>query len=118
MSVRTAMKMRANTARPTEVNDGGGGVTRSFATRLTGVPCWWSPISSSENTVAAQTGVSPTSRVFMPKGTDITEADQVTEIRDRLGVLLIQGPLRVETVIPRRNHLDVYCTARQPYWKP
>ncbi|KKN39097.1 hypothetical protein LCGC14_0746930 [marine sediment metagenome] len=43
----------------------------------------------------------------MPVGTDVTELDQVTEIQDRLGVVLYPGPFRIDTLRFRNTHLTL-----------
>jgi hypothetical protein len=113
MSARQHMTQRAGTQRPVETSDGGGGVTETYVSYLTAVPCWWSPISNAETIFSSQMGTNPTGRVYMPRATDIDERDVITSVVDRQGTMIMDGPLRVEAVIKRLDHLEIYCTQRR-----
>jgi len=43
----------------------------------------------------------------MPKGTDIHEGDRLISITNRLGVVIFDGPLIVDAVGERVNHLQL-----------
>ena len=46
-------------------------------------------------------------RMIVPKGTDITEDDELVSIQDRLGVSIAASDFRIESVIRRAGHLEL-----------
>ncbi|MEE8466389.1 MAG: hypothetical protein V3S68_07925, partial [Dehalococcoidia bacterium] len=46
-------------------------------------------------------------KMIIPKGTDITEADRITAIDDRLGVSIMANTMRIHSVTHRHNHLEL-----------
>jgi hypothetical protein len=113
MPARTLMTQRASTERGADVSDGGGGYAEVYTPLLTDVPCRWAPISNAETLFSSQMGTNPTGRLFMPLGMDVSETDRIVAVTDRRGRPLAYGPLRVEAVIRRQDHLELYCTARE-----
>ena len=47
-------------------------------------------------------------RMLCPLGTDITEDDRITAIKDRLGASIIANTMRVHTVIRRASHIECH----------
>ncbi len=46
-------------------------------------------------------------KLLIPLGTDITEADRITAIDDRLGVSIMANTMRIHSVTHRHNHLEL-----------
>lgn len=111
MSARTAMRQRCTLERKTEVSDGGGGVTVTWATLQADVPCWaW---FDAERRPELQTdGDRPTAvedrRVMVPVGTTVKEGDRVLSVKDRLGAVIHTGPMLIDLVGRRRDHLLLF----------
>lgn len=43
--------------------------------------------------------------VIVPKGTDVTPGDRLDEVADRRGNVIFQGPVRIESIGQRRDHI-------------
>lgn len=46
-------------------------------------------------------------RCMMPIGTDITEDDRLSSVKDRLGAVIWAGPLRVDTIQHKMTHIEL-----------
>lgn len=46
-------------------------------------------------------------RAIVPIGTDLANEDRLVRVNDRRGREVVSGPLRVESIGRRRDHLDV-----------
>lgn len=46
-------------------------------------------------------------RAIVPLGTDVTVLDQIHGVVDRLGAVIDARPLEVQTVLARRDHLEL-----------
>ena len=46
-------------------------------------------------------------KMIVPLGTDVTPADRLGDVSDRLGNVLFAGPVRIASVRRRRDHLAV-----------
>lgn len=46
-------------------------------------------------------------RCSMPLGTDITEKDRLSSVKDRLGTVIWAGPLRIDTIQHKHTHLEM-----------
>lgn len=44
-------------------------------------------------------------KLVVPVDTDVTEDDRIAEVRDRRGRLLAAGPMRIDSIGHRRDHL-------------
>jgi hypothetical protein len=79
---------------------------------LTAVPChvWF---NAGREIVGTDNAVVEDRRMLVPKGTDVTESDRVSAVTDRRGNALegFDGPMRIETVGARADHLVVYLEA-------
>lgn len=45
-------------------------------------------------------------RAMFPKGADVRQGDRIASLSDRLGVIVWQGPMMVDTILPRPDHLE------------
>lgn len=111
MSTRAAMTMRMYVERDVseEVDDHNQPVVvpAAFST----VPCFAS-IKTVRMAIDANRAASITILVAqVPSGTDITNDDIVSSIKDRRGVVLFQGPYRVDNDPARRaDHIELTLT--------
>ncbi|MCH8279578.1 MAG: hypothetical protein IIC96_02745 [Chloroflexi bacterium] len=46
-------------------------------------------------------------KMLIPLGTDITEADRITAIDDRLGASIMANTMRIHSVTHHHNHLEL-----------
>lgn len=88
-------------------DDWGNPLEPVWSTHLTGVPCrtWFT--TGREVSGPEKTAVVEDRRLIVPLGTDVTEADRVAQIADRQGTVLHSGPIAIEKVGRREDHLDL-----------
>jgi Phage head-tail joining protein len=107
MSTRSIMTQRAAIERNTPVSDGGGGYNDSWAEIASAVPCRaWAP-SARTVVFSDRPGVQDTRIVLMTKDTDVHEGDRLTSINDRKDNQVFDGPLIVDSIITRADHLSL-----------
>lgn len=46
-------------------------------------------------------------RALVPLGANVVETDRIANVKDRLGVVLFAGPLAIDTIQRRREHLEL-----------
>ena len=46
-------------------------------------------------------------RCAMPLGTDVTEKDRIALVKDRLGVTIWDGPLRIDAIQYKHTHVEM-----------
>jgi hypothetical protein len=80
-------------------------------TALATVPAWWWTVAEREVSGPDKTAVFEDARMIVPRGTDVTEQDRVAAVRDRRDVLVRAGPLRIESVVSHRDHLELVLQA-------
>ena len=74
---------------------------------LATVPCWvWSKDRREVNDTK-KFAMEEQIKCGMPLDTDVTELDQVTQIENRLGVVLYSGPLRIDTIQYKHTHIEM-----------
>lgn len=116
MSARDAMRQRTTIERlaappapPGEQDEWGGQPTPSAATwnvLAAGVPVWsWSTLE--REVLGEKAAVVEDLRAIVPRGTDVTERDRLNGITDRRGNVVRPGPLMIEAVVNRRDHLEL-----------
>lgn len=79
----------------------------SWQSHLTSLPCrFW--FDGTETVIDGVKGTEVTTRkLIVPAGTDITEDDRIVSVKDRLGVELADGPMRIDSVGHRSGHIVV-----------
>lgn len=113
MSARNVMTHRTTIRRDTthggagEDPYGGDGVPTWTTTTTGDVSCrFWH-----ESTRTVMDGNEATEvevrKVMLPVGTDVTEDDQLGDVRDRRGRLIAQGPMRIDGLGRRLDHIIV-----------
>lgn len=104
--------MRCTVERATATTDAGGGQTLTWATYLSGVRCraWFDARreSAREAVQGSKLTVLEDRRLIVPAGTDVREGDRIASVTDRLGATLYAGPMAIESVGRRRDHLILY----------
>lgn len=82
-----------------------------WQTHLIDVPCraWFG--TEREVTDGNKTAAVEERRAIMPLGTDVTEADRILSVKDRKGTVLFDGPIRIESVGHRQDHLALVLEA-------
>lgn len=96
---------RALIERPTQVSDGGGGFTQTWATLAASVPCRLAPVGGGEDERGRSTSGDrivdeATATIAFAAGQDITESDRVTIDGQAFDVLLVR--LRGKYELTRR----------------
>lgn len=83
----------------------GNPVAPVWAAHLTDLACrvWFD--TESEVLDGNKTATVERRKMIVPIGTDVTEADRVAIVEDRLGATLFSGPAGIESVGRRRDHL-------------
>jgi len=79
----------------------------SWASHLIGVKCFVWAKPTREVVDENKTVVIDNLRCVMPLGTDVTERDRIASIKDRRGVTILAGPLRIEGVQNVLTHLEL-----------
>ena len=85
-------------------------VKPEFKVHLPAVPCraW---LKVGRTVIDGQkTAVIEDRRVLVPLNTDVTEADRISSITDRLGVLVFTAPMKIEHVGRHKSHLELVVT--------
>ncbi len=112
MSARGAMIQRATIQRDTatSTDDWGGSVAPTFTDHLISVPCraWFQ--AGREVIDGDKTAVVEDRRIIFPKDTDVTEADRVTSVTNRKGIEILPGPMVIESVGLRQDHIIALVT--------
>lgn len=83
----------------------------------TGAPNWQPHISSlacrfwtqtgEERADATTTAVVEDMRLLAALGTDVTERDRLSDITDKLGVVIAAGPIGIRAVMQHQDHLEL-----------
>lgn len=84
---------RALIERPTDVSDGGGGFTQTWASLASNVPCRLAPVGGGEGnapSAGARLSDAATCTITFAAGRDISEADRVTIAGQVFNVLLVR----------------------------
>lgn len=111
MRARVLMRHRATIERNTPVSDSGGGSTSSWA-NIAVTPCHaWVQTSSAQSSYIAVSGDRPgvlaTRLVIVPIGTNIKVGDRLQNIQNKRGRVLFDGPMIVDDVGERKDHLSL-----------
>lgn len=104
MRTRAIMKYRTSVERSTSVSDNGGGFNTSWAS-IADIPCYAWFVNTQEVTGAGERpGVIENVVVFVPKNTDIQNGDRLTDVTDRKGGVIFDGPLQVDSAGKRLDY--------------
>ncbi len=106
---RTQMTMRAIIARNSTITTDAYGHPEapSFATLGDPIPCRVWSVNRREVNDTRKFVLEEQLRCGMPLGTDVTEDDRITEIKDRLGVVIWAGPIRIDDIQHKHTHLEM-----------
>ena len=74
---------------------------------LATVSCWAFSKARREVVDGDKTAVLEDLRLMVPLATDVNEKDRVANVLDREGTVLFAGPLRIDSVVRRRRHLEL-----------
>lgn len=109
MSACSSMSHRATVERSTPANTGWGNPgPDSWAPSSVDVRCRaWYDSGREQTGVEGKTAEVELVRAIFPLGTDITSKDRLDSVRDRLGNVVFPGPLKVEAVGRRADHIPV-----------
>ncbi len=77
----------------------------SFSAQAT-IPCRAYTKTRREQVDGDKYALTEEMRCMMPIGTDVTEDDRLSSIKDRLGVVIWAGPLRIDTIQHRHTHIE------------
>ena len=80
--------------------------TPSFSTHATIVCRVWSR-SRREVNDTKKFALVEEIRCAMPLDADVTEDDRIASIKDRLGVVIWSGPLRIDTIQQKHTHIEM-----------
>ena len=103
--------MRATVQRDTASGTDGFGLPNaaSFTAHIASLACyvWTNPGRESEREIidGAKTVILADHKMICPLGTDITELDRITAIKDRLSADIIANTMRIHSVVRRKDHL-------------
>lgn len=106
------MRMRCSIERSVQIPDGGGGTSQSWVTSYAGLPCAWWAESGDEQVIGGQVVRRTMDRLLIPVGTVVTPRDRVTSVKDKQGDLIADGPIRIDSVNRRRDHLELRLSGR------
>lgn len=111
MSARTLMRHRCtiqrNIAAPNSWNNPG---TPGWDQHITDQPChaWF---NSGRTLTPAGEEVSVLDiRLLLPKGTDVLDTDRIENVLDRRGNVVMAGPLIIDAIGPRKDHIALTLT--------
>jgi hypothetical protein len=109
MSARSTMTHRTTIERDQAGADSswGGTATPDWQPLLTGQPCrlWFK--AGRQVVDGAKTAAIEDFRLLLPVDVDVTTRDRVGSVTDRLGRVIMEGPMLIDTVGRRRDHLAV-----------
>lgn len=111
MSARAMMTMRARVTRNAEagLDPDNQPLPPNFQVIDDALPCYFWVTSEREVMDTRKIAVVGQMKMIVPKGTDISEKDQVANVVSRANpaTVIRPGPLVIENVIPRRDHLEL-----------
>ena len=108
MSARSRMTHRVLVQRATTVDDEYGMPGPStWATHIASLACWFWQRAEREVMDTNKTAIVEDLRMIVPKGTDLSEKDRINGVTDRRGTVIRTGLMGIESVISRRQHLEL-----------
>lgn len=110
MTMRASLERNAAIGVPDEY----GNPSPASWTALTTVPAWLWTTADREVMDARKTAVVEDTRMIVPRGTDVTAKDRVNGVKDRRGRDVRPGIFMIESVINRRDHLELMLIGIEP----
>lgn len=113
MSARQRMRQRATVERQMQTNRDpfGGKGTPDWRTHLQDLPCMIWQTAGREVTDGEKVVTVDDRRMIVPLGSDVTAQDRIASVTDRQGTELYPGPMRIESVARRTDHLELLIEA-------
>lgn len=110
MSARSTMRHRCTIQRDQAGEDTGYGGQEDpdWQDHLTDQACHFWFRAGRQITDGSKTAVVEDQRLLVPLGTDVKATDRILTVTDRLGSTIIQGPLLIDTVGRRQDHLVLF----------
>lgn len=108
MGARSAMTMRALIEEDTAGGPDpyGHPLASSWSTKLTDVACRVYSKTRREVIDGDKTALVEDIRAIFPLTTNVIELNRLLNVKDRLGATLFAGPLSIDTLTRRRDHLE------------
>ena len=105
MTARSRMTQRALVQRSTSPgeDDFGNPLPGVWATHIAAMPCWWYGSTEREAVTEETTAVVTDIKLMVSLTADVTEQDRINQIKDRLGTVVLDGILGIETVLRLRS---------------
>lgn len=110
MTMRARVQRQLVNAGAGDVDDYGNPAPASdtvWETKIDGLACWFWSTNEREAVGPDATKVVEDLRMIVPRGSDIAEQDRVLAITDRMGAIVRQGPLGIDSVVSHRDHLEL-----------
>lgn len=82
----------------------------TWSTHLAAMPCWLYGSTEREAVTEERTAVVTNLKLLAPLRADVHEQDRIRQVKDRLGTVIEDGLLYVETVLRKRSHLQLTLT--------
>lgn len=101
MTMRAIVERNAAVARDAY----GGPVAPDWQEHAT-LPCLAHSVSKERHEDGQKGALQQSYRCAFQRDADLTEADRVAEIQDRLGAVIFAGPLKILVLQRRRRHLE------------
>lgn len=101
------MRQRATIERKTSTSDTGGGYTEVWSPLVTDSPCLCWTVSGQTIMDSDRPGVMNTRLVHVPRTSVVQVGDRLTQVIDKRGRVLFDGPLLVDTVNEHRDYLEL-----------
>ena len=114
MTARSRMTMRALVQRDgsTTSDDLNQPAAPAWVTHLEALACYAWAVRMEEIIDAKKTAVVERIRVMIPVGTDLSRADRILSIADRMGATQFSGPFQIDGDPQlRRTHLEISLRA-------
>ncbi|MBS3927090.1 MAG: head-tail adaptor protein [Sphingomonadales bacterium] len=113
MSARQRMRQRATVERQMQTNRDpfGGKGTPDWRPHIDDLPCFIWQTSGREATDGEKTVAVNDRRMIVPLDTDVTTLDRIASVTDRQGTELYAGPMRIESVARRSDHMELLIEA-------
>lgn len=102
--------MRATVQRDTQTGTDAFGLpdAPTWTAHIASLPCFIWTKAEREVIDGEKTAILADHRMLCPLGTDITEDDRITVVKDRLGANIIANTMRVHTAIYKRSHIECW----------
>lgn len=104
---RLTMRARVERDTSTGTDSWGGPAAPAFTVLHNALPCFVFSNTSRELVDGAKTAMIEDLRILIARDVDLAEGDELTEVTDRLGNIIIPGRLKVEGPVQfKHNHRE------------